>query len=312
MAAPTPAPGAAGPADVDVAVIVVTYRCRDHVVTCLEALRPALAAHSSHIVVVDNDSGDGTVALLRARFPEVQVIAMGRNAGFARACNRGIGATRSRHIVLLNPDTVPAPGAVDALVDFADATPGTGVVGPGLRNTDGSDQGTARAFPTAAAALFGRRSPLTRALPRNRWSARYLTGLRHTGDGPFVVDWLSGACLLVPRTVVDDVGALDESFFLYWEDADWCRRIKAAGYGVWCVPTARVTHAEGGSRGHAWPAAAVRHFHTGAYRYWAKHHAPQPWNPARGLAAAALTTRAAAVIAINAAGARRRRPRGAA
>jgi GT2 family glycosyltransferase len=295
---PAGATGPTGPTDgADVAVVIVTHRCRDHVIACLQALRSAAEHSSVQVVVVDNDSRDGTLAALVAGDDRPTVIAMGRNAGFACAVNRGIAATRSRHVLVLNPDTTAAPGSVDRLVRFADATPGAGAIAPRLRNGDGTDQATARAFPTPAAALFGRRSPLTRAFPTNRWSARFLTGRDHRGDEPFAVDWVSGACVLVPRAVVDRVGGLDETFFLYWEDADWCRRIKAAGYGVWCVPRAEVVHAEGGSRGHVWPAPVVRHFHRGAYRYWTKHHAPQWWNPLRWVAAGALAVRCAAVLA---------------
>lgn len=289
--------GAAG--DPDVAVVIVSYRCAGHVRACLDALGPALGGCSAEIVVVDNDPpGRGDEGLAGER-PDVNVIVMGHNAGFSRAVNRGIAATTARHVLLLNPDAVAGAGTIERLVRFADAAPGAGAVAPALVNRDGSDQPTARAFPTPAAAVFGRRSPLTRAFPRNRWSVRFLTGREHGGDAPFAVDWVSGACMLVPRSVIDRVGPLDEGFFLYWEDADWCRRIKGAGYGVWCVPAARVVHDEGGSRAHRWPAPAVGHFHRGAYRYWTKHHAPQPWNPLRWLAAGALTARGTAVAATS-------------
>ena len=126
---------------------------------------------------------------------------------------------------------------------------------PGCCTATGAISSTARTFPTPAAGLFGRRSPLTRLMPNNRWSARYLSGRQRTGEEPFAVDWVSGAAMLVPRRVIEEVGALDEGFFLFWEDADWCHRIKDAGYAVWCVPAARVVHHEGGSRGFGWTPA---------------------------------------------------------
>jgi GT2 family glycosyltransferase len=128
--------------------------------------------------------------------------------------------------------------------------------------------------------------------PGNRWSAAYLAGAERTTSAPFRVDWVSGAAMLVRREVVTEVGALDEGFFLFWEDADWCRRITAAGHEVWCVPDAEVVHDEGGTRAHGWSPRTIRWFHQGAYRYWVKHHAPSPWNPFRWGAAAALTARA--------------------
>jgi len=103
--------------------------------------------------------------------------------------------------------------------------------------------------------------------------------------------------MLVPRFVIDETGAFDEDFFLYWEDADWCRRIADAGFETWVVPKARVVHDEGGTRGHAWPVPVVYHFHRGAYLYWRNHHAPEPWNPTRWAAAGALAARGAGIVA---------------
>jgi GT2 family glycosyltransferase len=115
--------------------------------------------------------------------------------------------------------------------------------------------------------------------------------------------------MLVPAQVIARVGALDESFFLFWEDADWCRRIADAGFGVWCVPAAQVIHDEGGTRRHGWAPRVVVHFHRGAYLYWRKHHAPQLWNPLRWLAAVALTGRAVAVVLLEQLRTRRSRAR---
>jgi len=289
----------AAPELADVSVVIVSYRCRDQVVACVESVFATVLDHRLDVVVVDNDSRDGTVEALRAATPEARIIEMGENAGFSRANNCGIASSAARHVLVLNPDTTVEPGAIDVLVRWLDDHPSTGVVAPRLANPDGSDQLTARAFPTPAAAIFGRRSPLTRLFPRNRWSTRFLVGRDHHGDEPFQIDWVSGAAMMVPRYVIDDVGAFDEGFFLYWEDADWCHRIKDAGYQVWCVPKAHVLHHEGGTRDHGWPTPIVRHFHRGAYRYWTKHHAPQRWNPLRPLAGAALAARAGLVIARN-------------
>ena len=289
----------AAPPRVDLGVVVVTYNSRHHIDRCLDAVAASTAAGdlAVQVVVADNASADGTAGHVAHRHPEVVVLPMGRNAGFAVGSNAAMARTDARHVLLLNPDTEVQPGALAALVAFADANPGAGVVAPRLCHPDGTDQGTARAFPTPAAALFGRRSPLTRAFPGNRWSAAYLRPDGGDGHEPFRCDWVSGACLLVPRAVVEQVGGLDEEFFLFWEDADWCRRIVDAGHEVWTVPDAVVLHHEGGTRGHGWPVPAIRHFHRGAYLYWRNHHAPQPWNPARWLAAGALAGRGAVLAA---------------
>jgi GT2 family glycosyltransferase len=195
------------------------------------------------------------------------------------------------------------PGAIDALVAFLDVTPHAGVSAPLLLNSDMTDQGTARAFPAPANVLFGRKSPLTRLFPSNPWSRRYLVGRTYRGADTFRVDWVSGACMMVRRDAFERAGLLDEGFFMYWEDADWCRRIGREGYGVYCVPRARVIHHEGGSSGRR-PAHLVWAFHRSVYRYYTKHDAPQVWNPLRVVAAVGLATRAASIVALNAASVR--------
>lgn len=293
-AAPDPGvrrPGAPSAADVD--VVVVSYRNRELVLQTLQSLAALEAGPAVTVTVVDNDSRDGTVEAIHAAHPDVLVVQQYRNTGFAHANNVGMALGTGRYVLVLNPDTHVAPDALRRLVDFADSHRDAGVVAPALRNPDGTDQRTARAFPTAAAGLFGRRSVLTRLFPGNPWSARFLRGRERVGSEPFRVDWVSGAAMLVPRAVIEHVGGFDENFFLFWEDADWCRRMADAGYSVWCVPSAQVIHDEGGSRAHGWNRNTIRWFHQGAYRYWTKHHAPSPWNPLRWSAAAALTGRAA-------------------
>lgn len=309
-ATPAARAGSRARTEVDLDVVIVSYRCRDLVQQTLAALEAAGEGLALSVHLVDNASGDGTVESVRAGFPKVDVVANGANAGFAAASNTGLRRGHGRHVLLLNPDTRPAPGSLRTLVAFADAHPQAGVVAPRLVHPDGTDQRTARSFPTPAAAVLGRRSPLTRLFPGNRWSAAYLAAARQSATDPFRVDWVSGAAMLVPRPVVDMVGALDDGFFLFWEDADWCRRIADAGLQVWCVPAARVVHDEGGTRGHGWSTTTIRSFHQGAYRYWVKHHAPSPWDPRRWLAALLLTARAAVLVVHHSRP--RRRPAGAA
>ncbi|MGH2692706.1 MAG: glycosyltransferase family 2 protein, partial [Actinomycetota bacterium] len=257
---------------VDVSVLLVTYNSREAIGDCLSSLS-RVEGCAIEILVADNASSDGTPEFVRRGWPEARVFPMEANLGFARANNRLIARASGRHLMLLNPDTVVDPQVIARLMSFLDGNPRSGVAAPRLVNPDLTDQQTARSFPTPAAALLGRRSPLTRAFPNNRWSRRYLSGRDRSGSEPFEVDWVSGAALMVPGTVIDEVGPLDESFFMYWEDADWCRRIKAAGFGVFCVPAARVVHDEGVTN-RSLPARQVWQFHRSAYRYYAKHHLP--------------------------------------
>jgi len=289
--------GECEPSTMDLSVIIVSFHCREQVLACVESLVDSRPARRFEVIVVDNGSTDGTLEMLEARAPQAQVVAMGANTGFSVANNVGIARALGRHLLILNPDTTVEPGAIDRLVDWLDDHRQAGVVAPQLLNPDGSDQRTARSFPTPAAAIFGRRSPVTRWFPNNRYSSRFLGVRDPRSDQPFRVDWVSGAAMMVSASAVDRVGAFDESFFLFWEDADWCKRFVDAGFEVWCVPQARVTHDEGGTRAHGWAPRLVAHFHRGAYLYWRKHHAPQPWNPVRWAAAGALTGRALTVMA---------------
>jgi N-acetylglucosaminyl-diphospho-decaprenol L-rhamnosyltransferase len=279
---------------VDISVITVAYECRELLRAMLASLEGASRGRSFEVIVVDNASSDGVVEMLRSEWPTVAVVEMGENAGFARANNRGLARARGRYVMLLNPDTVAHDGSLSALADFLGSDPRAAVAAPRLLYPDLSDQGTARSFPTAAAAVFGRRSLMTRLFPRNRWSRRYLSGRERSDLVPFEVDWVSGAAMMVRRDAIDRVGGLDERFFMHWEDADWCHRMKDAGYSVHCVPAARIVHHEGGSR-RGWPPRQLRAFHSGAYRYYAKHHAPW-WSPLRYVAAAGLAARAALLI----------------
>lgn len=283
---------------VDLSVLIVNFNTRELLAACLRSVVATVRRHRYEIIIADNASADGSVAMLRRDWPQVTVIETGGNLGFARANNKALAAAQGRYCLLLNSDTEVLPDALDTLVDFMDAHPAAGVVAPQLLNSDFTDQGTARAFPSAAAVLFGRKSLLTRLFPDNPWSRRYLLGRQRRGDEPFRVDWVSGACLMVRREAVEQVGPLDEHFFMYWEDADWCRRIGNAGYAVYCVPAARVVHHEGqSSKGRS--ARLVVVFHQSVYHYVTKHHAPHPLHPLRPLAAVGLAGRAAAILAVG-------------
>ena len=239
LARPVPLvrPRVARRAVIDVDVVIVGYHSRDLVLACLDSLAAAADGAVLSVTVVDNGSNDGTVEAVAARGDGTRVIDMGENTGFAVANNAGMARGTGRYVLVLNPDTVVGHGALRTLVEFADRHRGAGVVAPRLLNADGTPQLTGRAFPTAAAGIFGRRSLLTRWFPNNRWSRKFLAERERRRRRPAVRGRLGvrrrdagaahGAC---------GDGGFDEGFFLFWEDADWCRRIKDAGYSVWCVP----------------------------------------------------------------------------
>ena len=232
---------------IDLSIVIVNYNGGEHLAEALEALRAAPPGVGHRVVVVDNGSTDGSLDGVRADFPEVELVETGENLGFARGSNRGILALPARAYLLLNSDARADGPAIDALWHFLMEHDDAGVVGPRLVYADGRDQRTARTFPTPANALFGRKSPLTRWFPGNRWSRRYMPEIR--SDRPFPIDWISGACFLIKDAVVAEIGPLDEQFFMYWEDADFCFRAGQRGWKTWCVPTVTVVHHEGGSSG---------------------------------------------------------------
>lgn len=297
-------PTSTGSADVvpDVTVTIVTYECRDDVLRCLDTLEAGAVRRSVEVVVVDNDSDDGVADAVRFRHPDAVVVERRTNAGFGSSHNLAAAHASGRYLLVLNPDTVVEAGALDEMVDFADrrAADGApvGVVAPMLLNPDGTDQLTARSFPTASAGIFGRRSPLTRWFPNNPWSRRFLRADQVDRTRPWTVDWVSGAAMMIPRELFDRLGGFDADFFMHFEDAELCARIGQSGRDVWCVPQARIVHREGGSRG-GWPVSQVWYFHRGAYLFAKKARYPGAADPRRWLTAALLGVRLIATVLLN-------------
>jgi GT2 family glycosyltransferase len=258
----------------DLSLVLVTYRARGAIDACLASLPAACAGLEYEVIVVDNASGDGLADELRRTRPDLRVFENATNVGFARGVNRGLAEAQGRFLALLNPDTVAHPGVFTSLVRFLEANPDVGVAGPKILDPDGSLQLSCRRFPTHWTGLFNRYSLLTRLLPANRWSRDYLM-LDFDHAQIRDVDWLSGACLVTRRDVFAKVGGLDEEFFLFNEDVDWCKRMHMAGYRVTYVPDVSVMHAVGASDG-ALPAWLIWRRHMGMRHYFHKHH-PAPW-----------------------------------
>lgn len=280
-------------------VIIVSYNAEHFLRQCLESLYETVRGIAFETIVVDNCSSDGGIAMVKRDFPQVRVLENSTNMGFARGNNRGIALAQGEHVLLLNSDTRAIGGALGKLVDFLDTHPDVAVVAPRLVYPDLTDQCVARSFPTPANALFGRKSLLTRLFPANRYSQRYLTSRRHTSDEPFEVDWVSGACLMARKDVLDAAGRLDEAFFMYWEDLDLCYRVKQRGGRIVCVPEARVVHYEGKSSEGAVSGRCIIEFHKGVYRYYRKHHVRSAFDAMNVAAVIGLAVRAALLLGIN-------------
>jgi len=278
----------------DLSAVVVTYNSREHIAACLRSLAGARGALAMEVVVVDNASADGSVA--EARAAGARVVETGDNLGYARAVNRGTRATTGEFVLVLNPDCVVAPGALVALHAWMRANPRCAIAAPRILNTDGSVEFSARSFPTHLTFLFNRYSLATRLWPGNPWSRRYLlSDWDHASDR--AVDWVSGACMLVRRSAIEQVGGMDEAYFMFNEDVDWCHAMKRAGWSVDFVAAAEITHHIGASKGRVSDNVILER-HRGMIHYFRKYHRTNP--VLESLAAGAILLRARLMLAANA------------
>ena len=273
----------------DLSIVIVNWNTRDDLGRCLASLRAASDQLSLETIVVDNASSDGSANLIERRCREVKVLPLRRNYGFAVANNLGLQEASGRYQMLLNPDCLVHPGALTRLVEDADEHPEAGLLGPMLLNADGSLQYSCRSFPTISA-LFFRNTPLSKLAPNNRFAASYLMS-SWSHQRPRTVDWLSGACLMARAELLAEIGGLDERFYMYCEDMDWCRRAWDAGWQVRYQPEAVVTHLIGRSSDQR-PVPMVVEHHRSMWRYVRKHHGAA----AAGLAAPLIAARLAAVL----------------
>lgn len=197
-------------------------------------------AYPLEVIVVDNGSSDGSAAMVRNLFPLVRLFALKQNRGFGAGNNEGMRQARGEYILIMNPDIVVRQGAIEKLLDFLRMHPKVAAVGPRLSHPDGTLQYSSFRFPNVWIPLY-RRTPLGRTAFARRAVAHYcMTERDHTHAHP--VDWILGAAILIRRSAIALVGMMDERFFLYFEDMDWCRRFWKQGYEVWYEPRAVMTH----------------------------------------------------------------------
>lgn len=221
-------------------VVIIHYNTSEDLERCLVSLRHAAPACEHAVMVVDNASTDPGLAGVQARFPEVRWQLNTENAGYSRAVNQGLEALDADYTLVLNPDIVVQPGSLDALLAVADANPRAGIVAPQLLNEDGTIQDSCRRFYTLRTLLM-RRTVLGRIFRNDRAVADHLMrDFDHLSQRP--VDWVIGGAMLVRREAVVRVGPMDERFFLYFEDVDWCYRMNQSGWDVLYTPDARFVH----------------------------------------------------------------------
>ncbi len=224
----------------DLSIVILNYKSKGLVKQCVKTIGLAAPKPSYEIIVVDNDSRDGTGEMLAALFPHVKFIQSPANLGYAAGNNLGIKAATGRYVVIMNPDITVRPGSFEAMVAFMDLNPDVGIMGPKLVHPDGSLDASCYRFPEYAIPVY-RRTPLGRLPAGKRAVASYLME-DYDHETTRDVDWLLGATLMVRREALDAVGLLDERFFLYFEDTDWCRRFWKAGWRVVYFTGANMVH----------------------------------------------------------------------
>ena len=253
-------------------IVIVSYNTRDDLVACLESLRTSPPETDHAVVVVDNASNDGSVEAIRLRWPEIEVISLATNVGFARANNIGIQSRDSSLILLLNSDTKTPTGAIDTLVETLQARDDVAVAGPRLINEQGL-------IEISWGRMIG---PITELLQKlvTRLHTHGVSIIRQHIEKKMQQeqspDWVSGACLLVQRQDAEAVGLLDERFFMYGEDVDFCAAIRSRGKRILFTPAAEFIHLRGRSRVTA-PEATERAYRQSQLAFYEKHH-PQ-WLP---------------------------------
>jgi len=253
----------------EISICVVTLDSKEKVLDCLASLFANTRADFD-VVVVDNASSDGTVEAIRSQFPNVDWIVNSENVGFSRAVNQGLKTRQARYYVLINPDSLVEDKALDRLVEFMDANPQAGLCSPRVLNRDGSLQYQCRRGEARPWEVFAYFSGLARIFPHDpRFTGYLLTHLDN--DQVNEVKAISGSCMMIRSQVVEQIGYLDERYFAYQEDADFCFAARKAGWKIFYVPDARVLHygGEGGSRKR--PYFAIYQWHRSYYLYYKKN-----------------------------------------
>lgn len=250
-------------------VIIVNYKSTFQVLNCLKSIFDSNNSIKFKVFVFDNGSDDD-VDIISGRYPQVRLEKSLQNLGFAKAVNTLLALGNAPYVMLLNPDTIVGKQLFGQTIQYMELHPDVAILGPKILNPDGTLQGSARKNPDFLTGFFGRSSVLTRWFPNNRISRKNVLDFEAKNQ-PFNVDWVSGACMLVRRKAVCQVGGLDERFFMYWEDADWCRQMRENGWEIVYYPLACLMHVQGVSSQKNRLRSTVE-FHKSVFKLMNKYH----------------------------------------
>ncbi len=274
---------------IDLSICIATLNACDYLRNCLRSIReqssqlhldnsaPTAPGQpvgtpilNIELIVVDNGSTDGTLAMLQSKYNAVRLIHNDSNLGFARPINQALRASQGRYMLLLNPDTIVLPGAFNELVAYLESHPEVGICGPKVLNRDGTLQKACKRGVSRPWAAFSYFSGLSSLFPKSKFFGGYL--LNYLDENEIhEVDGISGSCMLIRRQVIDQIGYLDERFFAYQEDADYCFQAKKRGWKVVYLPSAQIVHfgGQGGSR--VQPYRSIYEWHRSYYLYYRKN-----------------------------------------
>lgn len=253
-----------------ISVILVTYNPGALLEKCFDALNDEGSELRTEIIVVDNNSSDGTPDLIEKRYANFRLIRNADNRGFAAATNQGLAIAQGEFLLLLNPDVVLSSGTLTRLVAFLSQHSDIGIVGPRTYDDKGNVALSAYRAQTALAVL-ARYLRLHIVFPIGRLQRRVTTS--HSATPPFQVGWVQGSCLMMRREVYETIGGLDEGFFLFDEEPDFCERAQKAGWATYYLPSARITHHESSSVSK-YHLTRIRHYHLSPLHYFRKRDRP--------------------------------------
>ena len=253
----------------DVSIIIVNWNTKEFLIPCVRSVFEKGQEMDWEVIVVDNGSRDGSGSEVKKAFPFVHLVENEKNSGFAKAANQGFQKASGRYVLLLNPDTQVKEEAIEGLVSFMETHPRVGISGAQLLNSDGSKQNSIANFPSLATELL------------NKSLLRWLFPKKFPGKGreypePIEVDSVIGACMMVRRDALNQVGLLDEDYFLFLEETDWCYRMKRRGWKVFHVPQAEIIHFQGKSAEKETALAKIEYYHS-RYLFFKKHRGLFQW-----------------------------------
>jgi len=254
---------------VDLSIIIVNWNTKEYLLHCIDSILQKKGSIPMEIIVIDNGSRDRSGEEVKRQFPGLRLIENGRNLGFAKAVNQGLRVSSGRYLLLLNPDTQLREGAIENLVSFMESHVEAGVAGAQLLDGDGSKQNSIANFPSLTTELLNK-NLLRRLFPKK------FPGKEKDYPEPIEVDSVIGACMMVRQDVLDQVGLLDEDYFLFLEETDWCYRIKRAGWKIYHVPQAEVYHFQGKSAETVKKRARVE-FYRSRYQFFKKNRGYLQW-----------------------------------